>query len=359
MFWVERLARRTGFNTLSQSLLGEERYAPYLLVVTVLFIDAPVLSTVHYFFSDSGGALIWWRWPGLLWFLLPVVVISAVFSLRGLRKRYNSAARGIGRTNINRSTMETGFPVILQYSLLLLGLSIYVVVISATVGSFFVFEDSVINVNNIVEGIKWLLFIPLIYIPLGTDLATAYAHIQLVLPLRILRKDIPIDFSDPKHLGGMYPVGRTMRFAAISVFAALTLYTLFAWVFINIWNTSLSQMSRSVTISFFAFAWVSSTGAFLIGVYILHRHMRTKRQEQLDQCYEEIRKLGGDDETLPYTEPSNDAEFQEYMREYVNLNRVERTSTFPFNVIVAWEMFAAALFPVVLQIVSIIASSSL
>jgi hypothetical protein len=346
-FWVERLARSTGFAVLSARLFGERRHAPYLFVLTVVLLDVPVLSTFNYVRGLRNNTAAWWQWPGVAWWLLPVAVLLAVFLLRALAGRAHGAMRAAGKPG-DDAAADARLSRRLQYGTLLLGLASYALWLSTLLGPTLQDEGPVVG------SVKFLLFIPVVYLPIATDLAAMYVHVQLVLPLRIREADVPLDFSDPRRLGGFYPVGRAMWFAAVSVFVSLTLYTIL-WAFgFFVDAQSFPPSTRAVVVAFFALAWTLASVVLVVGLYLLHRHMATCRGERLDEIHETVRQSGGDDETLPYTEPRGDAEFREYMRRYVELDRVERTRTVPFNVVVAWELVAAALFPVVLQIVSML-----
>lgn len=345
--WVERSAQLTGFRRLSTFLLGDTRYAPYLFVLVVLFIDAPVLSTYNYVRGYGSPTSRWWQWPGVMWWLIPILVILGVFFLRTLVGRSHDAVRGAGKEGDEDPVVNATLSRHLQRGTLLLGITSYAVWLSTLIGPILQDEGPVIG------GIKFLLFIPLVYLPIATDLAAVYVHIQLALPLRVRKANVPLDFSDPRHLGGLYSLGRVMWFAAVSVFVALTLYTILWSLGFVVDPEAFPTTTRTTVIVFFALAWSLATIVLVVGLYLIHQYMTTCREARLNQIHEKVRSLGNDSETLPYTEPSDETEFQVYLQEYVKLDRVERTRTFPFNIVVAWELVGAALIPVALQVLSI------
>lgn len=343
-FWVERSAQRLGFDRLSARVLGDERWAPYLFVGAALFLDVPVLNSVNYVRGYRGtmGSM-WWEWPGVIWWLIPAIVIGALFLLRSLRARYYRAADVTGEDAA--PAFDPTLSRRLQVGTLLVGSVVFLVWLSTSLGFIFA------RTGPVVGSVKWFVIVPLVYNPLATDLAAAYVHVQLVLPHRIRRAGVPLDFSDPRRLGGLYSVGRTMRFAAMSMFVALTLYTAlwYAGLATGL-ETALPAWTRLTVIAFFTLAWTLATATLLSGLYLMHRYMRAARRDRLEHIHETIRGLGDDDETVPDTAPGSDAEFRAYVREYVNLDRVERTRTVPLNVAVAWELLGAALLPVALQL---------
>lgn len=346
-FWVERLARVTKFDSLAATLVDDERYGPYLFLLAVLLLDVPVLSTIAYVRQGTFPVDAWWQWPGVLWWFNPVLIVLVLFFLRTLSDKSHRAVRETGRDVDDGRGVNPWLPRWLQNGALLLGIAIYGVWFSTTVGPI------VGRTWPVIAGIKWLVIIPFVYYTLATDLVALYLHVLIVLPLRIRRSEVPLDFSDPRGLGGFHPIGSLMRFAAVSSFVALSLFTL-VWSFVFVvpeWRfTPQSQMIASV---FFGLAWSLATLLLVAGVYLVHRHMAACRQEHLDRIHREIRLMGKDGETLPYTNPRGDAEFRRYLQEYVNLDRVERTRTVPFRVSVAWELVGTALLPVVLQILSL------
>lgn len=347
--WVERAARWTGFDRLAASLFDDERYAPYLFVLVTLFLDAPVLSTVNYLrgrrapFSSP-----WWQWPGAIWWLIPALVLLGLFLLRTLSERHDHAARAVGKGDDAEPVVDPTLSRRLQYGMLLLGTLVYAVWLSTTIGNVVEREGPLIG------AIKFLLFIPAVYNPIATDLAAVYLQIQLALPARVRRADVPLDFSDPSRLGGFYPVGRVMWLAAVSAFVALTLYTvLWTFGFVND-PDSFPAATRTTLIVFFVLTWSLAAVTHVAGLYLVHGHMATARDEQLRRIHERIRAMGSDEETLPYTDPDDDAEFRAYLQEYVKLDRVERTRTTPFDVVVAWELVGAAVIPVAIQVGSLL-----
>ncbi|HKJ58339.1 MAG TPA: hypothetical protein VKA37_03845, partial [Halobacteriales archaeon] len=244
-FWVERSARALGFDRLAESLLGEADYAPYLYVLTVLFLDVPVVNTINYYRGyDSLMTSPWWGWPGVIWWLIPAVVVLSVYFLRTLRDRYDRALDDVGR-QATGPTVDPALSRGLQYSTLLLGLVVFAVWLTTAVGP--ILEE----VGPLVGALKWLVVVPLVYVPIGTDLTAAYVHVQLVLPRRVRAAGVALDFSDPRRLGGMYPLGRTMRFAAAATFVALTLYTVLWSLGLVVTPEMFSAATRTTVAVFF------------------------------------------------------------------------------------------------------------
>lgn len=345
-FWVERSAQTFGFERLAEALLGEEGYAPYLFVMTVLFLDVPVLNTVNFLRGyDSLLLSTWWQWPGAIWWIIPVLIVLAVFFLETLRVRYEHAVVVAGKQDDGQSVDPT-LSQRLQYGSLALGLVVFVTWLATAVGPILA------EVGLVVGAIKWLLFVPLVYVPLATDLAAAYVHVQLVLPLRVREADVPLDFSDSRRLGGMYPLGRSMRFAAVTTFVALTLYTVLWSIGLRVTPDVNSPATRTTVVAFFGLTWTFAAGTLVAGLFVTHQHMAARRANELDRVHAAIRELGDDDESIPYTAPRDDVEFRAYLREYVRLDRVERTRTVPLDVAVAWELVGVALLPIALQVLS-------
>jgi len=346
-FWVERSARALGFDRLAESLLGEADYAPYLYVLTVLFLDVPVVNTINYYRGyDSLMTSPWWGWPGVIWWLIPAVVVLSVYFLRTLRDRYDRALDDVGR-QATGPTVDPALSRGLQYSTLLLGLVVFAVWLTTAVGP--ILEE----VGPLVGAFKWLVVVPLVYVPIGTDLTAAYVHVQLVLPRRVRAAGVALDFSDPRRLGGMYPLGRTMRFAAAATFVALTLYTVLWSLGLVVTPEMFSAATRTTVAVFFGLAWALAAGALVAGLFVTHRHMAASRSAELNRIHDALRQLGDDDQSIPYTAPRDEAEFRTYLREYVRLDRVERTRTVPVNVAVAWELVGVAVLPMALQVVTL------
>ncbi|MFB6194880.1 MAG: hypothetical protein ABEI80_01820 [Haloplanus sp.] len=348
-FWVERAARVVGFDHLASALFGDDRYAPYLFVSVATLVERPLPAAIKYAVEGMGSPLFrWWEWPGVLWWFVPVTLLVAVAFLRRLRSKYRHASRNVGRASGESQGIDPELPSRLQYGTLVLGLAIFAAWLS-TVFGVMVVEGSPFN------QIRWLLIIPLVYVPVATDLAAAYLHVQLVVPLRIRDAGVELDFADPRRLGGMYPVGQTMKFAAMAAFTALLVYTIYWLVgFTVAAGTGIIPPAdpRRVTVVF-ALAWILSVLVLVAGVFLVHQYMQSACEERINRILSRSREIGEDEEVFPYTLPSDDSERQAYVQEYVNLSVVERTRTVPFNVAVTWELVAGAFLPLVLQIVTI------
>lgn len=347
-FWVERFARLTRVNHLSAIVLGDQRYAPYVIVLLGTVLERPIPTAFNYFLGKSELIpFLWWKWPGVLWWLIPAVLVFSVVFLRLLRNRYDRAIHIAGKSRDSTPIVEPGFSLGLQSVTLVFGLVGYGIWLSTAFNQLFA-------TNPIYTIIRWGFIIPFIYVPIATDLAAAYLHVELVLPLRIRKAEVELDFSDPRRLGGMYPVGRVMRFTAMAAFIALSLYTIYWSVGFTLLPTLTPPADRHSILVVFVIVWALSIIVPTAGVYLIHQRMAASREAQLNGVLSRTRELGDDKEVFPYTSPGNESERQIYLEEYVKLDLVERTRTVPFNVAYTWELIIGALFPVTLQIVTLV-----
>lgn len=344
--WVERVAGRFGFDRVCARLPRlDPSCAPYLYVLSVLFIDVPVLSTIAYLFQPNVTfhPILDYPW----WGLVPVGLVLGVYGIRRTRSRFTDAVQvGRGSSEVRVST-----PRRFRVGVYVAALGFYLLSTGPALPELFSTEGTVIGV------IKWLGIIPFVYIPLIVEFVVVYLHGLFFLPVALSRDDVDIDFADPTKLGGMGPVGALILTATKLYYLGLTLWTLFKFlgIFIGIKEPVVSPQNL-LSITFFTAAWIAGAVLFLGALFVIHRHMLEKRAEKIEEITNRIRNAGTDDEVFPYVEPADHEERVEYLQEYANLRRVEETRTYPFDVNKLWELFAAAVFPVLIQAAAVVLS---
>lgn len=359
-FWIERWGKLVPGRL--EARLGDGNYSPYLVLFVALALDAGLSWYSH--LRGFPGPWAWWRWPGSLWFLIPIVLVLSIWVLRELRRRYHRAVHSVDTSD----DIDPSLPLWLQLGVFLLGVvSFFAWVLPSMSG---IVENS----GPVAGSIKWLLLIPLVYVSIATDLVAAYLHVQVVVPWRLCERDalpawlrvvagifqdthapgVSLDFSDSRRLGGLFPVGRTMRFAGMVAFLALTTYSAL-WLTVYVFELGpIPLITPRTVLAFYLLPWLLAVGALSAGLYIVHRHMAARRREAIEALNETFGHLEAADETFTGAELLPDSRHRAYVRSFVRLQHVERTSTFPFNVTVLWELFAAALFPSILQLLPLL-----
>jgi hypothetical protein len=201
----------------------------------------------------------------------------------------------------------------------------------------------------VVGWTTWMVPAAFYYVVYG-DVASLVVESLVVLPWRITRDDLSLDFSDVRGFAGLYPVSRLLQSASGVYFAALTAWTIFTVLPVALGNpeefTALERTS-------FAGYWLVGVLLYATPVYLLHRHLAEKKDALIDEIDADIRALDpdGQDRGIPYFEP-NEADRPVLQQRFVELQQVKSTREYPANVVILQELGFAALLPVGLQLLA-------
>ena len=336
--WIEEIPSRLRFDYVSGRILGSDRYSSYLFILLIVFIDVPILSTITYIIHDGQTVhpLIDYGW----WILVPIALMIGVFAMKRIRSKYSDAINNVGKDSGN---LEIKSPNRFRIGVYVLSMLVYLPFIAQNLTQFLASEGQIIG------SIKWLIIIPFFYLPIISEFFVIYIHGLFFLPFSIFQQNIDLDFSDPNKLGGMGKVGDSMIFATSFYFIGLALWTGTTIIGPITGIKATESGPDSFSIGFFMIAWFVGLLLFFLSLWIIHKHMYTKKQEKIDELMEEIRKSGQDEEVFPYVNPQERDENIEYMQKYINLNRVEETKTYPVDINKIWEFSASAFLPIFLQ----------
>jgi hypothetical protein len=341
--WVEKAPSHLRVDSLCLRLFGNDKYAPYLFVIFVAIIDVPLLSTIGYIIHNGRTVhpLIDYGW----WILVPIGLILGVHGINRIREKYSDATSNVGRTNSNLQVPTAKY---FRISIYILSLTAYGIFIVPNLPQFLSTEGQVIGV------IKWLFIIPFFYLPIISEFFVVYLHGLFFVSISISRQNVPLDFSDPSKLGGMGNVGDLIISSTSLYFVGLALWTGTTIIGPITGIRATPTGPGTYSIGFFIISWTTGVFLFLLSLWIIHRHMYKKKQNEINEIVEEIRLSGYDDEVFPYTNPNDSSESLEYIQKYINLQRVEETKTYPINVNKIWEFSASAILPIFLQTISLL-----
>lgn len=339
LFFIEKLAVRFGFEDLGQMLFQRKQTGAYLLMISAIILDVPILSTISYFHTGFHPIL---DIPG--WSLMPLLFLLVVYSPRKLHDKYKRAEKSNVGTNQQPPNLFKISPRS-RYIILAIGLIIYF----ATLVSFGIkplFQQE----GTLVGMIKFLLIIPIIYIPAGADLVATFIDVHLLLPRRIKKSALSLDFADPRKLGGMKPIGDILTKSSTYYFTGLIIYT-FSTVINIIFNSSQPAM---ISILFFGTMWLLGVCLFIISIFTIHIHMSDMKHKKEEQIFDELKDIGGEPESFPELGTLSQDHIIKYNYKFIELSQIRATHEYPFRYHFLWQLFSVAIFPVVLQILSII-----
>lgn len=342
--WTDRISRRLEFDRVSIRLFDTEMYAPYLFISTIILLDVPILSTLS-FLAHNGQTvhpLLDYSW----WFLVPLGLFVGVFGAHCIRSKVATAIESAGRTTGKISVSDLA-P--LRAGLLALALVLYYWIIIPNLPQLFLAE------GTIVGAIKWLVIIPFVYVVVIVELFAVYVHGLLFLPHAIERQEVPLDFLDSKKLGGMKPVGSVIITATEFYFLGLAFWTGTTLIGPLTGTAGAIKSGPGIkSIAFFVLAWFLGVSFFAVSLQKMHSYMHNQKYDTIDRIADEVRDFNRNREPFPYGRLSNREELLEYNRYHIDFLRIEQTKTYPVDVGKLWELFGTALFPMLLQVLSVV-----
>lgn len=342
--WTERISRRLRFDYVSSCFFDDESCAPYLFLLTAVFLDVPILSTISFLVHDGETAhpLLHYPW----WFLVPLGLIGGVVGIRRIRSKFDRAVENAGQDGgkINVST-----PNRLRLGLFVLALVLYYGIIVQDLPQLFLSE------GKIVGAIKWLVLIPFVYIVVIVELFAVYLHGVLFLPLALDRQDVPLDFSDPKKVGGMEPVGSVLLSATNFYFLGLTFWT-GTTVFgpLTGINGAIKPSPGMESIVFFTIAWGTGVFLFLFSIHTVGKHIRRRKETEIRKTIREIQGWRHRPPAFTKNCFGDEEGTAEYVRLYLYLDWIEQTETYPIDVERIWTLFGTVVFPVSLKLLPLV-----
>ncbi|WP_135825622.1 hypothetical protein [Halorussus ruber] len=338
--WVERVSRWLRFDRISACFLDDESYAPYLFVLTLVFIDVPVLSTIGYLVHEGETVhpLLDYSW----WFLVPLGLVVGVIGIRRIRSEFTDAVEKVGQGDGN---IRVSTPRRFRCALFVFALVLYYGIIAQNLPQLLLSEGKIIG------AVKWVVLIPAGYVTIIVELFSVYVHGLLFLPLAIDRRDVPLDFSDPKKLGGMEPVGSLLLTGTNFYFLGLTLWTgtTVLGPLTGIYGATNSAPGRE-SIAFFVVAWFTGIFLFLFSLYIVGKNTRRRKEAEISRTIREIQRCGRGPTAFTGNGFDTEKGTAECVRLYVYLDWIDQTETYPVDVEKMWTMFGSIVLPVSLKL---------
>lgn len=363
MLWLERLSALTGTDRLSDRLTGTDRWGPYILFWTVLFIDVPVLLTLEWF--GSGGTHFLLRYP--VWLLYPVGLTFAIWAARQLRDEFRSTVDTITRTDpgFDADRLARPLPRPAKAGLALAVAALHI--------SYLFTADfaAVLSVRGLwTTALQYGLFMPLYYI-VFLDLAAVFLGIHVVLPLRVRLDDLTIDYHDPLTFEEVEAIGTLLKRSSQLYFLGLLIATIIAaWQAVAPASTGpvfLRSVSPQKQFAL-GIAWLFGAVLFVFPVYWLHGHMKREKRRVRDEILEQLQGASGEEPPLEH--PAVDAEdidefieqskeFHRYTSLYFKLDRLDAAPTYPVDYRIVRRIVILAVLPFLINILTAVVQSSL
>ena len=275
--WLDRLARHVGFGWLSRRLPGDIPPS-YLFAVILVGTIVPTINAYAYL---AGDPVVYIENP--LFVLQPLAIVGGVFGARALRRRYHRVTQEM---NLEERTenpepllniVPTWLPWLLfAAALLQIGARVW------ALGGF----GAIYRDGGLTMVVGWGILNPLWSI-LAIQFVAVYIGIEIIVPWRLYKSDIGIDFLDPEGLGGLRPIGELVKHAYYYMVAGLIAFALVVYGPV----VSAASWGPTATTSIvFTVIWLGTVATVAFAVLILHQFMREEKRRELhrlDQLFRE------------------------------------------------------------------------
>lgn len=305
----DRFLRKAGFARLVE--FGPETLSPLVLFATiVVVIELVVLQCYNLLTGRPIGFI-----ENPVRLIELVVVLGCAIAVELLHKRYNQA---IDRSSIFKRAETQDKRLFRQ--LVPDWLSLFIIVpgvVFMLLNTFLIVTiPHLYEIGGPARIIRFAVLMPFGYVPvLATGLAT-YVSAEILVPRRLRRSNVGIDYFDPENLGGMRPIGELVKFAYYLIMLELIAYAVALYA-PHILEGSLAYDEVSspglVANLMFTIVWAGTVGGMLYGIYVLHRYMVQEKMQDLAQLDEEFDKRYADWEQINVADPPEG--YEKYRRE--------------------------------------------
>lgn len=333
--FTEQVSAALGFERIAEQL-GRPGLGAYLPPLAAWVLDILVFSSVSYVLTGREQ----FEAPGVI--VIPFAVVLGVWLAAWLRRRFAAAVTNLPGTEIDGESLLdalTGRARVAVWLVLLVAWYVQLALAPQETAAFIELHGPA------VAFAKYLIAGPL-YLTLFADLVTLIAASMVVLPWRVYREDLTLDFSDVTGFAGLYEVGRLLLAGSVTYFAGLTAWTAFLFRPTMLGATSISEAD----VVLFSVLWALGFVLYVAPLVLIHRHMRREKDRAVRVIDDDIRALDpkGDRRGIPYQEPRSD-DIPRLQQKYLELQQVRSAREYPANVAIIEDVSLAAFAPLALQ----------
>lgn len=334
---MARLANRFDVPGLPSAWPPLTRFAVVVLVLELVVGQAVNVALGRpVFFVDNPLAL-----------LTPVLLLGAAVGTHVLHRRYERALERSVLANVDDpSTFRTLVPD--RLSAVVIGLG---VVFSVVNGLVFLTVPVIYEAGGPVRVFRFLVLQPLGYVPVfGTFLAT-YLSIQVLLPRRLERHEVDLDYLDPEDLGGTRPIGELLKFSYYLLMIGLVgvaAGTYGPYLLPGpLQYTELGEPGTEVNVIFTA-VWLAGVLVMVYGIYVVHRYMAAEKKRRLHELTERAKAdidRPWDIEEFDMLDPPE--EYEQYRRQ---AERVTSMREYPATFTMWSQLLVGVMIPKAIQL---------
>lgn len=276
------------------------------------------------------------------------VVVGAAVAVQALRTRYQAAVElsHLRERATNPQKFHYLVPDRLTVALVTVG------VIFTLANAFFVLGiEYLYEIGGPARVVRLFVVIPFGYVPVIATAFGAYMSAEVLVPRRIENSGVSLDYLDPENLGGIRHIGELVKFAYYIAMVGLIAYAVATYgphVVQGPLGYEALKSPGALTNAAFTTAWVTTVGAMVYGIYVLHRYMAREKRADLHEVERTAREEFGrqwDIEEINIADPP--PAYEEY-RKQVEL--IASTREYPAKFTMWTQLLVGVLIPKVIQV---------
>lgn len=284
-----------------------------------------------------------------LWLLRPPLLLAAAVATQSLHRRYDGAVR---RSRLlERATDPSRFRGLVPdwLSWTFVGLGVAFTLLNAVV---LLTIPQIHAAGGTTRVVRFLVVTPFGYVPvLATFLAT-YVAVEVLVPRRLARSGIGLDYLDPEGLGGMRPIGELVKFAYYLLVVGLVAYAIATYGPHMLGGAlaygGLEPPGSLVNVAFTA-VWAAGVGTMVYGIYVLHRYMAREKRADLHRLDGRARELIDSPWDIEAFDP--DGLPEEYRRYRERVDWITATREYPATFTMWTQLAVGVVIPKAVQLV--------
>lgn len=338
--FVEALARRAGFESLSQLLTDGRVYPPYLFLGCFFVLD---FGVVNGYLALTGNPYVLLETPTVLAGPLGLVIAAG-----GIRHMVNSYADAINELRVHDRIDTTDLTAFERTVAPHTKLAVYAVAVVALYAHiiFNVGIENVVAVEGAAGLVNWLVVWPVAYLPFVVEFALIYFSVHVLVPRRIDRADIDLFYYDPRNMGGFAAIGQLLKRSYYLYTAGLLLYFLLTYGAVIFALGDIPKEPGVITALFFSLAWLIGVISIAYSMLTIHRIMASKKETRIRELEAEIREIID----APYDINASEVTDQERLEDVQRrLEQVRGTRVYPATFTMWSQIAISVLLPQAMQ----------
>jgi hypothetical protein len=278
---IEIFADTLYFDRLSEAIFERREYGPHLLLGSAIALSyafrTPLLLAEPWRFTTS-LSIVGGLWLGLI-------------GARYMRNGYEDAIDHLRLEQRPTEYDHSQFATIVSFRM---QAAIYVLALVGIYINFFGFgvETLIAEEGTWPVVVRWLIALPLAYVPIIIDVGTMFLGVHFLLPRRLEKADLNLFFYDPRNMGGFAPIGQLLKRAYYVYTGGLLAYFFFIYIPIIFSGVidSTYEVGTSTTV-FFSVAWLIGVVSIGYSMWKVHTLMAGKKERRLKELEDDLRDV--------------------------------------------------------------------